>query len=235
MPGFEGISISRGDPASAKPTIGFAKFSAPAEAMGALNCLNGHVFDEEMQPARPLVVEMARRDLDNVRGSSSAPRRAPDQQLTSRLVPLGAPAGYGYGMQPQGYGQPPPAYHGAYPREYGGGGGGGAPIDMRKRSRYDNGENNQDTICIRQIPFGASEDVVRALVESTAGYRGMKLISNASNAATLICFVLFQDSEAAHAAIPMLNGTELIGASGQTMAISTEMARRSLQLEDTRG
>ena len=98
MPGFEGISISRGDPASAKPTIGFAKFSAPAEAMGALNCLNGHVFDEEMQPARPLVVEMARRDLDNVRGSSSAPRRAPDQQLTSRLVPLGAPAGYGYGM-----------------------------------------------------------------------------------------------------------------------------------------
>ena len=101
MPGFEGVSISRGDYTTQKPTVGFAKFSSPEEAVSAQRCLNGHVFDEDIQPARPIVVEMARRDLDNVRGSSTAPRRGADPHLASRLVPLGGAMGYpqqGFGM-----------------------------------------------------------------------------------------------------------------------------------------
>ncbi|KAL1507569.1 hypothetical protein AB1Y20_007189 [Prymnesium parvum] len=102
----------------------------------------------------------------------------------------------------------------------------------RKRSRFDNGENNNDTICIRMIPVGCSEDEVRDLFVNFDGYRGHKLLPNATNSQTQVCFVLFEKSRDAQDAIRLLQGLELEGSRGNKMEITIEMARRSLQLNE---
>mmetsp|Transcript_60880 Transcript_60880/g.161019 ORF Transcript_60880/g.161019 Transcript_60880/m.161019 type:complete len:311 (+) Transcript_60880:59-991(+) len=117
------------------------------------------------------------------------------------------------------------------PRDY-------APRDYaqpeRKRSRYDGGENRNDTICIRMIPEGCAEESVKGLFENFDGYKGHKLLNNASNAQTLMCFVLFEEAKNAQQAISLLQGQELMSASGSKSEITIEMARRSLQLDDVR-
>lgn len=208
------------------------------DAQNALASLNGFIFDEDM-PHSSLSIEIARRDLDdNPRhGNASAPRRLAERRPDSgramppsRLVPVTPIAHYSYGLG-GGYGMGGGMGGGyaSYPREVhvGRGDGGGD----RKRSRYDSGNNNDDTICIRMIPQGCQEDTVRSIVENFDGYRGLKLLTNASAGQTLVCFVLFNSSSSAHRAITLLQGQEFVGADGVQSEITVEMARRSLQLD----
>ena len=133
------------------------------------------------------------------------------------------PRDSGYPPRDSGY---PPRDTGYYPRDGPSGG-------ERKRSRFDDGGNNNDTICIRMIPPGCAEAQIRALVENFDGYRGMKLLTNsAGHGQPLVCFVLFESSQFAQAAIPLLQGQELEGSDGGRREITIEMARRSLQLDD---
>ena len=144
--------------------------------------------------------------------------------------PMGMP-GYGH-MPPPGYGMGgyPPRDAGYHPRDAGYHPRDGPSGGERKRSRYDDASNNNDTICIRMIPAGCQEHQVRALVENFDGYRGMKLLANSGGGST--CFVLFERSGDAQVAIPLLQGQELEGPDGTRREITIEMARRSLQLDD---
>ena len=89
----------------------------------------------------------------------------------------------------------------------------------------------------RPPPRGARRGAGVELLTRAAAHtrrRGHKLLNNASNAQTLMCFVLFEEAKNAQQAISLLQGQELMSASGSKSEITIEMARRSLQLDDVR-
>lgn len=231
LPAFQDCSlVGLGNPT--KPPVGFVKFQDTASATDAMNLLSGYIFDDAI-PGRPLMVEMARRDLEVRPKRPGGPRQPAYGQQQYVQSAYGSQSQYGRaGAAPYdqlgSYAPPGLMQMGAYgsyataavQQPYGA----MAPT-VRKRTRYDVGAdtNSGDTLCILKMPPMATEDMVSELVQQYPGYRAMNFVTNQMGPTA---FVLFEDGEHAAAALSSLHGRTICD-----VPVVVEVARRSLKMD----
>jgi len=233
MPGYCDSSLSGGE--SRTHATGFVKFDDPESASDAMQKLAAHSFDLA-EPERMMKVEMAKRDLEQ--RAYVPPRPAPRPQVLQQLQQhhqqqqqqpylmdlYGSSQMYGDIRQTGSSYAAPMQLAYQQQQQHQGGYGGMSEASSRKRSRYDQAPalGLGDTLCIRKIPEGTSEQRLRSLVSELHGFQGMNYVRAGGQP---VVFALFNDADCAQDAMRSLQSVELDG-----HAVSVEVARRSLQL-----
>lgn len=216
LPEYEDCSISNG-------SVGFVKFSSAPAAADAHSRLQGFVMDEEGDPARQLSIEYAKRELEYRPPRNPPPRPqqmyAQPAMMDTRTMQL---------MQPMH--QMP-----MHPRmvAYDGRGGGCEPSSYAaqaqapalKRPRFDaEPGGSKDTLCLRRIPPGTTQESVQKVVENLHGFSGINFANTAGGS---VAFVQFASVEQAEEANRILQGAEIHDSMGAAHSLLVEFARRS--------